>query len=395
MGFFKNLIVKLNPGQREIYNDEGDRKPSTNTKLLGAQKAYELVEVVNRCVNMIVDNASLIDFEVGERMFTGQYPGVHPARIKKLLNDRPNLYMDSSTFRRLSIQDLVIEGNIFWYFDGSALYHLPAKDMVVVPDEVTYINSYLFGPSEIEYRPEEIIHVKDNSIVSVYRGDSRMLSVMNTLYAREDMENFQRAFFKSGTSMGMIFETDALLNDKLKKRKIAEWMRDYSPTSGSGKPVILDGGMTAKNVTQTNFRDLAFEDSIREKEKKVALALGIPNLLLDGGNNANIKPNLELWFYTQIIPMLRKVESALEYYFGLDIELTTSRVPALFPDKKAETDRLVSLKNNGIISGNEARTILKMDTSDDPEMDKIIQPKNIAGSAAGGEGGGRPEETDE
>lgn len=402
MGWIQNILQKLNPAQRTIALDQGEQ-PTTQTKLLSVERAVQLIEVVNRCVNLTVDNTAMIDFEVGATLkFTGMVPGMRRDRLELLLNTRPNPYMDISTFRRLSYMDMLVDGNIFWYFDGTSLYHLPATNMVVVPDQTTYVNSYEYnfstsGEGQLVFQPNSIIHIKDNSVSSVYRGDSRITSAMESLYGRENMLNFQSSFFKNGTAMGLIIETEQILSSKMKDRQEREWMVKYNPQRGNGRPVILDAGMKAKQTTTTNFKEMAFLESIEEAERKVCIALGIPPILIDSGNNANIKPNLELWFYTTLIPMMRKVEAALELFFAFDVELTTHRVPALLPDKKAESDRIVSLVNNGLITGNEGRDMLKLEPIKEEIMERIRLPANIAGSTTGvsGQEGGRPEEPKE
>jgi len=114
--------------------------------------------------------------------------------------------------------------------------------------------------------------------------------------------------------------------------------------------------------------------------------------LLNGGNNANIRPNIELMFYLTILPNLKKVEAAFETFFGYDIKLDTRDVAALIPDQDKESARIVSLTNNGIITGNEGRTQLRLDELDDPQMNTIRIPQNIAGSSTGvaGQEGGAP-----
>jgi len=67
-------------------------------------------------------------------------------------------------------------------------------------------------------------------------------------------------------------------------------------------------------------------------------------------------------------------------------------VVALRPDLKAESDRLSSLVNNGIMLGKEARSILRLEPLEDPLLDEIRIPANVAGSATGvsGQEGGKP-----
>lgn len=396
MGWLTSIIEKLNPVQSAIARDEGEQS-STQTKILTVVNAYDLIEVVNRCVNLIVDNACMVNYDIGAQYkFTAAAPGVRASRLEELLNFRPNPFMDISTFRRLCLMDLLVDGNAFIYFDGQSLYHVPAALITIVPDERGYVHSYTYGSlhgSEHAYRPNQIIHIKDNSVSSLYRGDSRINSALESLYNRDAMLSFQKSFFNSGTAMGMIIETDNILSSRMKERQEREWQVKYNPKRGNGKPIILDGGMKAKSTASGNFKEMAFVDSIQDMEKKVCIALGIPPLLLDSGNNANIKPNLELWFYTTVIPMLRKFESALEYFFAYDIKMSTAKVPALLPDLKEEADRIASLVNNGIIAGNEGRAMLRLEPSTEAHMNKIRIPANIAGSATGvtGQEGGRPE----
>lgn len=396
MNWFSRLISKSNPVQSSIEQEQGDQ-PTTQTKIRTVTDAFNLVEVVNRCINLTVDNAALVTYDVaGSLNFTGIATGVRKDQLVRMLNVKPNPYMDISTFRRLLLMDFLVDGNAFIYYDGTGLYHVPAMNMTIIPDSVGYVNSYEYTTSVgdmFTYPVNKIIHIKDNSVNSIYRGDSRINSSLESLYSRAAMLQFQNSFFDSGTSMGMIIETESILSSRMKERQEREWVAKYNPRRGNGRPIILDAGMKAKSTTSSNFKEMAFVDSIQEMEKKVAVALGIPPILLDSGNNANIKPNIELWFYTTLIPMLRKFEAALEYYFAYDIELSTHRVPALLPDLKAEAERISALVNNGIITGNEGRLVLRMEPSKEEHMDQIRIPQNIAGSAVGvsGQEGGRPE----
>lgn len=400
MGFWRNIINKLNPTQYLVARDSGEQ-PSNQTNSISISTAFKHIEIVNRCINLTIDNASLIDFEVGKNLgFTGSAPNFRDSRLKILLNTRPNPFMDISTFRRLSLTDFLLDGNVFWYFDGASLYHVPAEMITVIPDDRGFVHSYEYDGGAHTYYPSNMIHIRENAMSGMegrYRGQSRLNSTLDSLISRENLLKFQTNFFDSGTAMGIIIETDQILSARMKDRQEREWMSKYNPKRSGGRPMILDGGMKAKATASANFKDLVFLDSIKESERKVAVALGVPPILLDSGNNANIKPNLELWFYTTLIPMMRKFEAAIEMFFAYDVELSTFRVPSLYPDKKAQADRLSALVNNGIMTGNEAREEMNKPIINTSEMNDIRIPANISGSATGvsGQEGGRPEETDE
>lgn len=390
------LLEKLNPVQDEIYRDEGTAVGSTQNKKQTVSNAYDLVEVVNRCVNLLVDNSAMVNYDVASSLgFTGLVTGVRQKTLSLLLNNRPNPYMDINTFRRLVLMDFLVDGNAFIYFDGAGIYHLPASLVEVIPDEDTFIHSFRYNGSH-DFAANEIIFIKDNSVNSVYRGDSRVNCSLESLYTRDAMVGFQKSFFENGAVMGLVVETDEILSKKMKERQEKEWMAKFNPKKGSARPLILDAGLKAKSTSSSNFREMSFNESVKEIEEKVCVALGVPPILLNSGNNANIKPNLELLFYTTILPMLRKFESAFELFFAYDIELSTHRVPALRPDQKDESERLSALVNNGIITGNEARIVLRLEELEDPLMKKIRIPANVAGSGTGvsGQEGGKPPEGD-
>ena len=92
--------------------------------------------------------------------------------------------------------------------------------------------------------------------------------------------------------------------------------------------------------------------------KKVLKALGIPPILLDSGNNANIRPNHRLYYLETILPIVRKVNFALERFFGFEIQEDISNIPALQPELRDAASYYSSLVNGGIMTVNEAREAL-------------------------------------
>lgn len=397
MGFKSWITEKLNPGQR-IIRDMEPVSHRTNRKPFTTGQAYSKIEILNRTANMVIDSAAECSYTVGDKYNIVTYAnGVKTKTLDTLLNVRPNPFMDISTFRRLVVTDLLFEGCAYIYWDGTSLYHVPAALMQVEADANKFIKKFIFN-NQINYRVDEIIFIKDNSYVcgtnSQISGQSRVATVIDSLEKRSKMLNFKEKFLDNGTVIGLILETDEILNTKLRERKQEELQLDYNPSTGQSSVLILDGGMKAKPYSQiSSFKDLDFKEDIEGFNKSICLAFGVPQVLLDGGNNANIRPNIELFYYMTIIPMLNKLTSSLTFFFGYKITPNTKEVAALTPDKEAEAKHLTSLVNNGIMTGNEARLELNLEPLDDEQMDRIRIPANVAGSATGvsGQEGGRPQ----
>ena len=381
---------KENPAQYIISRDQG-LTVDTRENTISYRNAYETLEIVNRGVNMIVDDTAEIPFDVGTKI-----EGVNPikkslrrTRVELLLNTEPNPFQDVSTFKRNLIIDLLIDGNIFVYFDGAHLYHLPAEHVTIETDENTYIKKFVYDHS-VDYSPSEIIHIKENSFNSIYRGVPRLKPAHRTMMLMQNMRKFQDNFFKNGAVPGLVLKSPNTLSEKIKERMLQAWVARYNPQSGGRRPLFLDGGLEVEDLTEINFKNLDFQDGIAANEKIILKALGIPPILMDSGNNANIRPNHRLYYLETILPIVNKIAYAFERYFGFKLDENVSGIPALQPELRDQASYYATLVNTGIMTPNEAREALRFETIEGFDTPRV--PANIAGSAANPEEGGRPVE---
>jgi len=381
---------KLNPAQYVISRNEGltvdSREVVTNYR-----NAYEQLEIVNRAVNMIVDDVADIPYTLGN-----QTPGasnivknIRRSKVDLLINREPNPFQDINSFKRNLIIDLMIDGNIFIYFDGAHLYHLPADKVRIETDPDTFISKYTYENS-LDYSPSEIIHIKENSFNSIYRGVPRLRPAFRTMQLLLSMRNFQDNFFKNGAVPGLVLKSPNTLSEKIKERMLQAWVARYNPQSGGRRPLFLDGGLEVENLTEVNFKDLDFQEGIKSNERIILEAMGIPPILLDGGNNANIRPNHRLYYLETVLPIVRKLGYAIERYFGFEVAEDVTGIPALQPELRDQAAYYATLVNTGIMSPNEAREALGKDPVDGFDEPRV--PANIAGSAANPEEGGRPQQ---
>lgn len=389
MGIFKNLIQKLNPAQPQIAGTQGSQGPLTPS--VPYERAYERLEVVNRGVNMVVDAASQINLDVGSKE---AFPGVATIRNRKLvtlLNRMPNPYQAADAFRRNLFLDLIMDGNCFIYFDGAYLYHLPADSVTIHPDPKTFVKGYDY--SGISYKPTEIIHIQDNSVASIYRGKSRLSAAKDTISLLYSMREFQNNFFKNGAVPGLVLKTPNTLSSKVKDRLINSWAQKYNPKSGGRRPLVLDGGLEIDSISNVDFKKLDFEDSVTNLENTVLKVIGVPPILMAGGNNANIRPNQKLMYQETVLPLVRKLISGLERYFGYDLAAELEELSPLQPELDDKARYYSTLVNGGVLTPNEARVALRLEKIEG--HDDIRIPANIAGSASNPSEGGRPQGNEE
>jgi hypothetical protein len=149
------------------------------------------------------------------------------------------------------------------------------------------------------------------------------------------------------------------------------------------------------SLTDASVQELDFQKSITENENVILKSLGVPPILLDSGNNANIRPNVRMYYLETVLPIVRKVNYGYERFFGFSVTEDTVDVPSLQPELSDQSNYYSSLVNTGIVKPNEAREKLGFEKDNDPESDKLRIPANIAGSAANPSEGGKPPKPEE
>ena len=381
-------VEKLNPIQQYL----GQATETSREYTQNYETYYETLEIVNRGVNIVVDDVSEIPHKVGAAAgHHASVKGIKKSRVSLLLNREPNPFQDVSAFKRNLITDFLLDGNIFIYYDGAHLYHLPADKVTIHGDSRTFVEKYTYN--DIDYAPAEIIHVKENAFYSIFRGTSRLKPAVRTMQLTANMRQFQDNFFKNGAVPGLVLKSPNTLSEKIKERMIQSWSIRYRPDAGGRRPLILDGGIEVDSISNVNFKELDFQPAIAENEKIILKAIGVPPILLDSGNNANIRPNMRMYYLETVLPIVRKLNFAYSRFFGFLIEEDVTNIPALQPELRDQSQYYSALVNAGIITPNEARDALGFEAVEG--YDDLRVPANIAGSASNPDDGGRPSEGEE
>ena len=92
---------------------------------------------------------------------------------------------------------------------------------------------------------------------------------------------------------------------------MVSWQNRYRPDTGGRRPLILDGGLELDKISNVNFKELDFQTAIHENEKIILKAIGVPPILLDSGNNANIRPNMRLYYLETVYCLLLKLKFSI------------------------------------------------------------------------------------
>ena len=385
------MVEKLNPAQNVIHLDEGTNIGSTS-RILTFRSAYKNIDSVNRAVSMVVNACASLDYDIKDKVHEGVVVGLRQKTLATLLNFRPNPYQSALEFRTELFKDILLDGNAFVHFDGTFMYHLPANNVEILTDSRTYIRGFRYN-GKVDFVENEVFYFKDINSDSIYRGASRLEACLENINILYSMQEFQQKFFENGTIFGLVLTTENTLSQVAKEKTIQYWQQRYNAKSGGKRPIILDSGLKPQKLSDQNFSDLDFDVAMRTHSERIMTAVGVPPILLQGGNNANISPNLRLFYLETVLPLVRLYNSALERYFGYDISPVVSTISALQPELKDVASYHSTLVNGGIITPNEAREELRYAKVEGGDTIRI--PANIAGSAANPSTGGRPSTTKE
>ena len=213
--------------------------------------------------------------------------------------------------------------------------------MSIHASKTTFVHRQVYY-NEVDYSPSEIIHIKDNSFYSIYRGVSRLKPALRTMNLMQRMRDFQDNFFKNGAVPGLVLKSPNTLSEKIKERMIQSWSLRYRPDAGGRRPLILDGGLEVDEISNVNFKELDFQAAIEENEKIILKALGVPPIMLDSGNNANIRPNMRMYYLETILPIVRKLNAAYSRFFGFVINEDITNIPALQPELRDQASYYTS-----------------------------------------------------
>ena len=178
------------------------------------------------------------------------------------------------------------------------------------------------------------------------------------VWAKALLENSARP---SGALVHDPASGERLTDDQFERLK-SELESHYSGPSAAGRPLVLEGGLDWKTISMSPT-DMDFIQLRREAAREIALAFGVPPMLLGlpGDNSyANYREANQAFWRQTIIPLVHKTALGLQGwlagFFGDQIQITLDldAVPALAEERAVLWKRLSDAR---FISEDEARAL--------------------------------------
>ena len=311
----------------------------------------------------------------------------------------PNPYQGSFEFLAEIVQSLDVTGNAFIAIEPPTagtkqkfeLYLLPTKYIAIIPDAKVKVKEYRFyiNGQVVPYKPEEIIHIKYSDVDDPYYGMSPLTAATEVLTFEGYRIQFASQYFKNGAIPAGVLETDATLSDPMLKKLRGDWNSIHGGIANAHKIAILMGGLKYKPMTSP-IKDLDLTNLKRLSRDDILMLFKMPAAILGdlsdtSGNEGQMA--LKAFWNTSLIPLVRRIESSLnrglrELYLkgGKQVlRFNLKAVEALSDDKDIQARYLSSLLSSSVVSPNEARAMIGMPPSTDPNADKLF----ISNSAYG------------
>jgi HK97 family phage portal protein len=304
------------------------------------REGYERNAITHRCVRLIAEAAAAVPFKASD------------TRVQTLL-DGPNPDQSGPELWESLYGYLQVAGNA--YLELASLDGEPRELFVLRPDRLRVLPGqrgwpegweYAVGGSKRLFQRDRVtgrcpvFHIKlfhpgdDYYGLSPIQAAARALDLHNAggEWAKALLDNAARP------SGALVFNGgDGRMTDDQFDRLKSELTESHTGPHNAGRPLLLEGGLDWKPMALSPA-DMDFTEARREAAREIALAFGVPPLLLGlpGDNTyANYREaNLAFWRQT-VSPLTRKMARALAVWLrpwfgaGLTIDTDESAVPGL------------------------------------------------------------------
>jgi HK97 family phage portal protein len=314
--------------------------------------------IVYRCVRMIAETAASVPLLLyrGEEEIT-----VHP--LIDLIN-RPNQVQVGPDFLEALFGHLLVAGNSYVEAvaiegDVRELHTLRPDRMKVVPGADGWPEAYEYTVAgrTVRLAGDEVpgvrgvLHMKLFHAAHDHYGMSPLEAAATAIDLHNTAARWNKALLdNSARPSGALVYTarDGNLTGEQYERLKAELEQGFQGAANAGRPLLLEGGLDWKSMSLSP-KDMDFLEAKNAAAREIALALGVPPMLLGipGDNTyANMAEATRGFWRQTIIPLVGRTSKALSRWLSpawdTDLELRPDfdAVEALSSEREALWARL-------------------------------------------------------
>ncbi len=321
------------------------------------REGYERNAVCHRCVRMIAEAAASVPWLVYE----GREEIVdHPLLA---LIERPNPVDTHVSFIEAICANLLLHGNAYIesvLLDGRLreLYALRPDRMRVEPGRNGWPAAFVYRAQGEETRyamqgegVEPILHIRLFNPLDDYYGFAPLAAAQVALDTHNAASFWNKALLDNSArpSGALVYSgpDGAHLTDEQFTRLKQELEENFSGADNAGRPLLLEGGLDWRALSLSP-KDMDFAESKAAAAREIALAFGVPPLLLGlpGDNTfANYsEANRAFWRQT-VLPLVTRVQKSFQAwlqrgYAPFRLDYNADRLEALATERASEWERV-------------------------------------------------------
>ena len=336
------------------------------------------IPAVASAINLIAGSIAQLDFYLVKEEPDNTQRIEDDYRLN-LLNKQVNENMDSFTFKRKIIEDMLLHGASHSVIERER-NKIKALHLLETTQTVTHVfvkDGYKTS-SITEYDPfpnnpnQNPIKFDDYELLSCLRNSSDGLIGTGILKQNADIlkkaideNNYSANILKNGAVPIGVLKSQTKLSPTAFKNLKSSWSKLYQGTDKAGKTVILEDGLEYQSISM-NPNDLQLTDSKKDTISDIARVFNIPETLLNSNaNKYNSSEQNSLHFLNYCLaPLIAEIESEInkdmllesEKEQGYSFKMDSSKLLQMTRREKA--DAIASEYKNGLISFHEARSDL-------------------------------------
>jgi HK97 family phage portal protein len=290
-----------------------------------AREGFQKNAVVHRCVRLVAEAAASLPLSLLER---GRSVSEHSLLT---LLARPNPRIGGTRFLEELYGHLMVSGNA--YAEAVAVDDVPRELYALRPDRMRVVPGpdgwpaayeYAVGSDTVRFVMREAERPPILHLTLFHPADDHYgLSPMEAAAAALDIHNAAGAWNKAlldnaARPSGALVVGAATLTDAQFDRLKEELEASYQGALNAGRPLLLEGGLDWKPLSLSP-RDMDFVEAKAAAAREIALAFGVPPLLLGlpGDNtHANYAEANRAFYRQTVIALVRRTADALAAWLG-------------------------------------------------------------------------------
>lgn len=252
------------------------------------------------------------------------------------------------------------------------------RTVIQSKDKKSYEVAY--GNLKKQFPANRVIHIRDISPDDPFYGTSRIESVRKEIEMDYHINQFNNGFFVNGAILNVMFTPEHDLTE-VQHQQILDAMNAEISGSDNAFKIFINRYSGKFETTDQKHDDISFLSLLEHNREKIFGVFGLPPFrggVMQYANYANaLAQDLDFWINT-VKPIIIVIENAFNkqllwplYGTEIRLKLDLNVVPAIRGTRTEQIERLLKLKQSGIVSGSYVREQLGI-TEDAAPAEPVI-----------------------